>query len=775
MSARVNRNAAGVGSYSVTYVGGGLCIAIALVLGAVGTTIGSVALHKVNNPTTTAVSFDDAALTEAVASVEARLHTFESTSGSKSAKFSADVAALRSSVRGVRSTPSVALASSHDTELRGRLATLSTHVDATDVEFAALKHATVELAHALHHLQHQHMSDDDDDDDDDDDSDLKCAKRSCDPFVFGAMGDMAYTRETEIQLDLMVDSINANESGLIDFFVHVGDIMAEQQCNHSEYDRVLAELNRLEFPLVYTPGDNEWLDCTQRMVGSVDPYEALARVRSTFFPVNARGKAVTLGSPQRRVVRQSDYGFVPILAGYDARDYIENQRWAHNTLVFATFHLVGGNDGCTIELGDGVLSGSTLNIPTSCKPEYQRRSRANADWITRAFDTAIECDAPALVLLTHRAQTFGSIVDAVQGSCVDNADANCALTEVERIALYEGLARFNRPVLRVNGDGHSFSINTRGLPDLLTAVEVPGAPDTGYVRISVDPTSESVFTSIELGYCQKSPDTISLNCDDLSDLTNKIVTSDEELPEGDICNDDQPRICESLGANVLNDAMRAFSASTFAHYNAGGLNAALTCNPGDSPRDVCSASVGAVPPYNVTDGSTIETLRFQNVMRKFTISGAEIKEWLEVSVESMPASSGSYGHWSGLCFEYNIADPSGSRVQRAVLTNASNACGSTEIDLGSNDKTFTLLANEFIASGGGGYPTDPTREFLPFGTMDVTRDYQAVFEHFAANPGDISPLPQCRNKCISTTPLVECPEVLPGYLAAFDTACAAWE
>src|SRR4051812_962387 len=57
-----------------------------------------------------------------------------------------------------------------------------------------------------------------------------------------------------------IESINADPD--VDRVIHVGDIHSGKQYCTEAYDRSLFELwSHFEVPLVYTPGDNEWVDC----------------------------------------------------------------------------------------------------------------------------------------------------------------------------------------------------------------------------------------------------------------------------------------------------------------------------------------------------------------------------------------------------------------------------------------------------------------------------------------------------------------------------------
>src|SRR4029079_26856 len=104
----------------------------------------------------------------------------------------------------------------------------------------------------------------------------------------------------------------------------------------------------------------------------------------------------------------------------------------------------------------------------------------------------------------------------------------------------------------------------------------------------------------------------------------------------------------------------------FALTNSGGLRADLTCPPGatdPNPQDFCagtgSDNVYPVPDasgrYPITRGQVLGVLPFGNVSATLTINGAELKDYLETAVSSLPTvTNGRFGQVSGLCFTFDI-------------------------------------------------------------------------------------------------------------------------
>ncbi len=219
------------------------------------------------------------------------------------------------------------------------------------------------------------------------------------------------------------------------------------------------------------------------------------------------------------------------------------------------------------------------------------------------------------------------------------------------------------------------------------------------------------------------------------------------IPRADSCGQSSGRTCESLVGDVTTDAMRSTYGVDFAITNAGGLRADLTCPLVDDPGDFCPPNTS--PNFQITDGQVLTVLPFGNVVATLTISGDELKAYLENGVSAMPGANGRYAQVSGLCFTYDIDAAVGSRVTGAVRQAMDGSCTGDVIDL-SSGAAYTLATNDFVAAGGDGYPDVSDRI--------ATRGFvaQDVADYVGANT-PISPAIQGRIDCSGST----CPVALP--------------
>ncbi len=230
-------------------------------------------------------------------------------------------------------------------------------------------------------------------------------------------------------------------------------------------------------------------------------------------------------------------------------------------------------------------------------------------------------------------------------------------------------------------------------------------------------------------------------------LSEVVGTSSVFIPRSDSCGQNAGRTCESLVGNVATDAMRVTYGTDFAITNSGGLRADLTCPEVDSATDFCGAQTGA--PFDITAGQVLTVLPFGNVVVTVDMTGAELKDHLERGVSAMPGISGRFAQVSGLCVSYDIGAGVGSRVTGAITQAPDGTCSGAAVDLTAGT-TYSVALNDFMASGGDGYPVTIDRA--------QSRDFMdAVVSTYISNAGSINPMLEGRISCTGAT----CPVTLP--------------
>lgn len=286
-------------------------------------------------------------------------------------------------------------------------------------------------------------------------------------FEFIALGDMPYRLPDDIpRFDRLIAAVNGLKPV---FTVHVGDTKSgSTSCGDAEQQRILDQLQTFAGALVYTPGDNEWTDCHRDKAGKFDPLERLAKVREMFF----KGPS-SLGQAPVDLTRQGD-------VAPEYRPFVENARWSHGGVAFATVHVVGSNNN--------------LLAKKPMADEYFARNAANVAWIKDSFAEAAKAGAAAMVFAMQADMFYLDELSKVQ-----TKDGNGFADTVKAIA--SGAEAFGKPVLVVNGDSHVLRIDQpfyfadgKTPLETITRLQVMGEGRVHGVRVLVDPESPVVFS-----------------------------------------------------------------------------------------------------------------------------------------------------------------------------------------------------------------------------------------------------------------------------------------
>lgn len=284
-------------------------------------------------------------------------------------------------------------------------------------------------------------------------------------FAFGVFGDGPYYVWEQGRFRRALQDM---ERWDVEWLIHVGDILW-YPCSEAAYRERRDQLDGLDIPVVYTPGDNEWTDCHEERPGGHDPLDRLAVLRRTFFPDPSR----SLGSVPLAVVSQArDTAFA---------EFVENVRWKRGGLVFATVHVVGSSNGMD------PFEGRTPDHDA----EVARRTRAAVAWIRETFVVARRDSAAGLVIALH----------AEMGLAPEQPDPVYGPIVAE---LQSQVSRFESPTVLIHGDNHELIVN-HPLTDSagrtlrrFTRLETYGSPDIGWVRVVVDTVTGAVTTEPRL-------------------------------------------------------------------------------------------------------------------------------------------------------------------------------------------------------------------------------------------------------------------------------------
>lgn len=291
------------------------------------------------------------------------------------------------------------------------------------------------------------------------------AAHAAEPLRFVALGDQPYGQDTRTgpAYRHLIEQINAERAR---FAIHVGDFKdGLTDCSDALYARQLAYFGSYSSAVIYTPGDNDWVDCQRQ---TSDPIERLQALRRTFFVA-----AQSLG--QRPLPLQRQSALMPAHAAFS-----ENQRWWHERVLFATFHTVGPSDN--------------VDDPSAALRQEQRaREAANVAWIRDAFTLARERGARALVLATQAdvVQRGPTRADPQQVAKAFTRTFSDVLVPLAKVAPF--------PVLLIHGDSHRL-ITDRPFSDAagrqvanLWRLQVPGEWRMHAVRVTVEAAGPQPF------------------------------------------------------------------------------------------------------------------------------------------------------------------------------------------------------------------------------------------------------------------------------------------
>lgn len=274
-----------------------------------------------------------------------------------------------------------------------------------------------------------------------------------DSFAFGVFGDGPYEPWEKGRFRRVLRDAGSAD---VAWLLHVGDIFW-YPCTDQAYTRRRTQLDAVAYPVVYTPGDNEWTDCHDARPGGFDPLDRLASLRRIFFDHPGRSLG---GRPMALASQAEDPAFA---------EFPENVRWRRGGFVFATVHLVGSSNALDPFQGRTAADDA----------EVERRTAAALAWLDAAFDAAERDSASGVVVAFHASPGF------LPGEPTHGYEAF-----LDR--LRDRVAGFTGPVLAIHGDDHTLTID-HPLTDAdhrpytnFTRLETYGSPDIGWVRVVVD-------------------------------------------------------------------------------------------------------------------------------------------------------------------------------------------------------------------------------------------------------------------------------------------------
>jgi len=287
---------------------------------------------------------------------------------------------------------------------------------------------------------------------------------------FVVLGDMPYgdDKTTLTRYSALLEKINDER---LSFVVHVGDVKSgSSECSDESFEMQRAFFARLDHPLIYTPGDNEWTDCHRITNGGYDPLERLTRLRDVFFDEPYFRATTNINLISQGLISDS------------FPEFVENQIWSVGDSLFVAVHIVGSNNNISATSKEG-------------KVEYERRLNADIAWLEKAFSQLKHERFSSLVIFFH-ADPFADWMTQYPSRL------NTGFERIIGNTLIPLARSTQKPVLIVHGDTHVFRWDSpmrwdgRSLSNV-SRVVVPGAKDMRALRIS-PPTGQQQSHHIEI-------------------------------------------------------------------------------------------------------------------------------------------------------------------------------------------------------------------------------------------------------------------------------------
>jgi hypothetical protein len=332
--------------------------------------------------------------------------------------------------------------------------------------------------------------------------------------VFGdwPYADAAGNRFLLENAPLLINSINADPD--VSLVIHVGDIHSgSEPCTSAGIlppiaksipdwnQEIFYQFQQLTFPVVYTPGDNEWTDCHKgKQLISGHPLKELASVRRLFFAQPGH----TLGARDKQVISQATAADP---AHPEDAQFVENVMWEDAKVMFVTVNMPGGSNN---DLSPWTAPFNTADDKAAQASERTARTAADIRWLNAAFDTARVNNDKAVVVALQADMWDPTALPSAGGAGLDQYTP-FVQTLADR-ALRSGLQ-----VLLLNGDSHLYEFDqplakpdsptgqihhTQAVPNL-TRITVQGSTNTPaeWLKLTIDGRKPFPFSWANKVYC----------------------------------------------------------------------------------------------------------------------------------------------------------------------------------------------------------------------------------------------------------------------------------
>ena len=311
------------------------------------------------------------------------------------------------------------------------------------------------------------------------------------PLKVALWGDEFYSddpAENALMVKQTIESMNKHN---LDFTLFAGDTKSgSSECTDQAIGQEVIDIfNSLKAPTLYTLGDNEWTDCHRDNNGGYDPLMRLDYLRTTFFD-----KSTTQGKHPIKVERQGELG----------GPYSENSRFTKNNVEFVALHVVGSNNNLVVTPDQ--CNKKSSRTPEACEvatAEYKERNAYNIAWLKDSFAKAKEDNNAGIAIVIQADIYFPfELSDGGYDDFLDSLNADNGFSDFFH-TLADETKHFAGQVVLIHGDSHYYKVdkamfneNDGKLTPNFTRVEVFGSQENSWIEMTVDPSSEQVFSFV---------------------------------------------------------------------------------------------------------------------------------------------------------------------------------------------------------------------------------------------------------------------------------------
>ena len=325
----------------------------------------------------------------------------------------------------------------------------------------------------------------------------------------------------------------------------------------------------------------------------------------------------------------------------------------------------------------GLIGLTTPETAYKTKPEnvkeleFREPVKAANEWAAKLKSGELkEGKADVVIALTHLGAAQDSETGVITGEAADLANGAAGIDGIIAAHTHQPVSGTvnNIPIVEGYYNGRSLAKLTIQLDSDNKILQVIPSRDDLYKRVSTLKEDAEVKAIVD-----KYNEELKPILDEVVGSTDKDLTHDRYAPG------------VSLIGQWTADVMKDRADTQIAITNGGGLRIPLIAK-GD-----------------ITMGKMYELMPFDNTLVKMELKGSDLKRVLENAIGNETIG---WGQFTGVKVYYDINKPLGSRILGMYLMDG------TEVNM---DKYYTVVTNDFMATGGDGYDFTGAKNVLDTG------------------------------------------------------------